>query len=107
LIFGQWDRQPRWLVIGFDPVKSDLPLRTAFPVLMANLLQSLRGDADLRQGTAVLPGRVESDLVPLVPATVEAKIDRSMVWPGWWLVLLVALAVVVGEWYLYNRRITD
>jgi len=107
LIFGQWDRQPRWLVVGFDPVKSDLPLRTAFPVLMANLLQSLRGDADLKKGAAVLPGRVESDLAPLMAPTSEARIDRSLVWPGWWLVLLVALAIVVGEWYLYNRRITD
>lgn len=107
LIFGQWDRQPKWMVFAFDPTKSDLPLRTAFPVLMANLLQSLRGDADLKQGAAVLPGRVETDLAALLPPTADAGLEHGWVWPGWWLVLLGAFLLLVGEWYLYNRRITD
>jgi hypothetical protein len=108
LIFGQWDRSPRWIVIGFSPEKSDLPLRTAFPVLIGNLLQSLRLDADLEKGAALLPGPVETMLHPLAaPAGTSETRTLLPTFPGWWLVLLAALLVLVGEWFLYNRRITD
>jgi hypothetical protein len=35
----------RMLLIGFDPAASDLPLRVAYPVLIANALSWLRGQA--------------------------------------------------------------
>ncbi len=108
VIFGRWDRKPEWLVVGFDPAKSDFLLRTAFPVLVGNVLQSVRdakGDRD--GGMAVLPGAVESRLVPVVEAGVALEGAGGMVFPGWWLVLFGALVVLVGEWGLFHRRVTD
>ncbi len=108
LIFGQWDRTPRWMVIGFSPEESDLPLRTAFPVFIGNLLQSLRLDADLEKGAAVLPGPVESRQHPLAPPTENKEAGGLLpTFPGWWLVLFAGLIFLFAEWYLYNRRITD
>ncbi len=108
LLFGEWDRDPRWMVIGFNPGKSDLPLRTAFPVFMGNLLQSLRSDVGVNLGASVLPGRVESELHPLAqPDTSRESAPLVPTFPGWWLVLLGALALLVTEWILYSRRITD
>ncbi len=108
LVFGQWDRSPRWMVVGFDPMKSDVVLRTAFPILLGNIIQSLREDGAEKQGAAVLPGRVESELHPLVAAR-EESVRGSFLpgLPGWWLVLLAGLLLLVAEWYLYSRRITD
>lgn len=109
LIFGNWDRAPRWLLIGFDPTESDLPLRTAFPVFMGNLLQSLRDHDDLKNAAAVLPGESESRMVPLVkqsgPSPAGEHSGISV--PGWWLILLAGLLVLVTEWYGFNRRFTD
>lgn len=34
-----------WIVIGFDPVRSDLPLRAAFPMLVSRVVQRLRPPA--------------------------------------------------------------
>ncbi len=114
LLFGRWDQSSRWLVLGFDPAQSDLTLRTAFPVLMANILQSLRDTREEEaSAVAVLPGPVETALRPLggnaaglagAAASVE---KRGPVFPGWWLVLLMALVLLVAEWYFFNRRITD
>lgn len=107
LIFGQWDRRSRWLVVGFDPGNSDLPLRTAFPVFMGNLLQTLRAEATAG-GAAVLPGRVESELKPLMAGSSEsAPVSVLPVFPAWWWVLLAAAGLLVLEWALFNRRITD
>lgn len=108
LLFGQWDRLPRWLVVGFDPEKSDFQLRTAFPILMGNLIQSLREEEEYLSAAALLPGRVESLLHPVS----EAKASQDWMisawnWPGWWLVLLLALAFLLAEWALFHRRITD
>lgn len=109
LLFGHWDRDPRWLVIGFDPVDSDLPLRTAFPVLISNLLQSLRSDQDAQRAAAVLPGEVETRMIPLVTATDNPPTPRpsGITLPGWWLFVLAGLLVLLAEWYSYNRRLTD
>lgn len=109
LIFGQWDDRARWMVIGFDPARSDLPLRTAFPIFVSNLLQSLRDDSSGGKAMAVLPGRVESELKPLAPAENfrSASTSALPVFPGWWLVLLAGLVFLVAEWFLYSRRLTD
>lgn len=107
LIFGQWDRQSRWLVLGFDPAKSDLPLRTAFPVFMGNLLQSLRAESS-DKAAALLPGRVESNLqVQWKENSAPARASALPVFPAWWWVLLAAVSFLVLEWGLFNRRITD
>ncbi len=109
LVFGQWDRSPRWLVLGFDPSQSDFPLRTAFPVLMGNLLESLRPDDPSGEGTALLPGNVESRLVSL-PVEAESESQSTGGWPvlpGWWCLVALALAGVTLEWGSFNRRMTD
>jgi len=109
LIFGRWDRSPRWLAFGFDPGTSDLMYRTAFPVLIGNLLQSLRPD-ETADATARLPGPVESALQPAAPAPEEeggAAIPWWPVFPGWWWALLLAAGLLVLEWGTYHRRITD
>jgi len=108
LLFGQWDRSPRWLVVGFDPDKSDLLLRTAFPVLIGNLLQSLREDTDLSRSAALLPGAVETDLKPLAsPGDAGRPGPLLPSFPGWWLALLAGLGLLAAEWFFYNKRITD
>jgi hypothetical protein len=109
LLFGHWDRDPRWLVIGFDPSESDLPLRTAFPIFMGNLLQSLRDQDDLKNAAAVLPGVSESRMLPLVkPSDPSPSGEHSGISvPGWWLVVLAGLLVLLAEWYGFNRRFTD
>lgn len=109
LVFGHWDREPRWLAIGFDPADSDLPLRTAFPVFIGNLLQSLRNHDDLKQAAAGLPGAVESRMIPLAkPAERSAPEEHSGISvPGWWLLVLAGLSVLVAEWHCFNRRFTD
>ncbi|GAT33449.1 N-terminal double-transmembrane domain-containing protein [Terrimicrobium sacchariphilum] len=109
LIFGQWDERAKWMVIGFDPAKSDLPLRTAFPIFVSNLLQSLRDESGGGKAMAVLPGRVESELRPVAPAEnfQSAQGSALPVFPGWWLVLLAGVVVLVLEWFFYSRRLTD
>jgi hypothetical protein len=109
LIFGNWDRNPRWLVVGFDLKDSDLPLRTAFPVFLGNLLQALRDGGELEKAAAILPGVTESRLVPLVTeaGSEESRAAPGLSLPGWWLVLLLALMILVAEWFTYTRRITD
>jgi hypothetical protein len=109
VIFGSWSREPEWLVVGFDPAKSDFLLRTAFPVLVGNVLQSVRdamGETD--GGAATLPGAVESRLVPVAAGGATVAAGRGgWIFPGWWLVLFGALVVLVGEWGLFHRRVTD
>ncbi len=108
LIFGRWDVGRRWLVLGFDPEKSDLPLRTAFPVFTANLLESLREESTSSSTAALLPGRVETGLKPLLaPSAERVEASGLPVFPGWWWVLLAGFVVVFAEWFLFHRRITD
>ncbi|MEX1118099.1 MAG: VWA domain-containing protein [Terrimicrobiaceae bacterium] len=109
LIFGRWDREPKWLVIGFDPTESDFPLRTAFPIFLGNVFQALRDTDDLKLAAGVLPGPIESAMVPLAKLEEAAPSagPSGLALPGWWIVALVGLGLLVAEWYLYNRRITD
>jgi len=109
LIFGRWDREPKWLVIGFDPTESDFPLRTAFPIFLGNVFQALRDVDDLQSAAGILPGPIESAMIPLanLEAAAPSASTSGFALPGWWLIVLAGLALLVAEWYLYNRRITD
>ena len=42
LIFGNWKGERRWLVLPFDLETSDFVLRTAFPIMLGNIVESLR-----------------------------------------------------------------
>jgi len=109
-VFGRWDRAPRWMVIGFDPQQSDFLFRTAFPVFLANLVQSVRDGEDESATAALLPGETESLLASLEISTEAEKVQSARllpIFPGWWIVLFVALLVVVTEWFFYTRRVTE
>ncbi len=110
LIYGQWDDRQRWTLLGFDLEGSDFVLRTAFPILLGNAVESLRPAKSFAASTA--PGRVESALEPTAAKegrTVTAA-GGSAWWfafPLWWWALAAACLWLVGEWWLYTRRVTE
>lgn len=111
LIFGRWSGQRPWIVIGFDMEKSDFVLRAAFPVLMENLVQSLRS-SDEAPAPVPLPGSVTTRLEenPLPAKTLEpsrASLGDWLLRPLWWWLLAAALVWVFLEWIAYHRRITE
>ncbi|APR75382.1 Hypothetical protein A7982_00728 [Minicystis rosea] len=58
-----------WVYLGVDPTKSDLVLRVAFPVLVANALHALGGAADV----------LVADTVARSEVTLRAAIDEPLV----------------------------
>ncbi|MFV0338339.1 MAG: vWA domain-containing protein [Chthoniobacterales bacterium] len=112
IIFGKWDREPAWMVVGFDLEQSDFVLRTAFPVMLSGLIGQMQ--PDFAEGeilpTAELPGENESQLREVSGLRSEGGDEGGFLipfLPGWWLVLFFAVLVLFLEWYLYNRRITE
>lgn len=131
LIFGRWNpgrngnggaaailTDPQWLVLSFGLEDSDLVFRTAFPILIGNLVQSLQPDET--DGAGMLPGAVESRLASTLPAppdaaagqgATQAQAHASLSWwsgfPFWWWALLIGLGWLLLEWWLYSRRITE
>ncbi len=119
LIFGRWPEGTapgrRWLVLPFDLENTDLVLRTAFPVLLGNLVQSLRvDDAPVAAGEA-LPGTVKSRLTRTValpkPSTETAEVPAAGAWwawaPLWWWAALLGAGWLLLEWWTFSRRITE
>lgn len=110
LIYGQWDDRHRWALLAFDLEGSDFVLRTAFPILLGNAVESLRPSKSVAASTA--PGRVESALEPAAKEgrAVTAAPGGSAWWfafPLWWWALAAACLWLVGEWWLYTRRVTE
>lgn len=111
LIYGQWDERRRWALLAFDLEGSDFVLRTAFPILLGNAVESLRPAKAVAASTA--PGRGESALEPVVEndgRTVTAAPGPSAWWfafPLWWWALAAACLWLVAEWWLYTRRVTE
>ena len=110
LIFGHWESEPRWIVIAFDLDQSDFVFRTAFPILCANLVQTLRPDA--ATDTANVPGPVATRLKPLAGGSTAAMVKPSIhhgwaVIPLWWWIALDAALLLLLEWSLYSRRVTE
>lgn len=75
LAYSQAGRQV--VQLGFDPVQSDLIFRPAFPALIANVLDSFRGQASLRLGQ-LLP---EGASLAGSPAT-HARVPGVYSYPG-------------------------
>jgi hypothetical protein len=121
LIFGHWpggvdagNVTRRWLVLPFDLEHTDFVLRTAFPILLGNLVQSLRAAAPVP--AKPLPGAVKSLLTRTsVPALAAATATggpavESPWWawaPLWWWAAFAGTAWLLGEWWLFSRRITE
>ncbi|HSI85460.1 MAG: VWA domain-containing protein [Candidatus Methylacidiphilales bacterium] len=120
LIFGDWEQTaaPQWLVLGFDLEQSDFVLRTAFPVLLGNVIQSLRPEQQ-SAFSAVLPGSIGTRLANTLPpeqsgdpaATASKGAAYSLAslasHPAWWWLVLAGLFWLLLEWRLYSRRITE
>jgi hypothetical protein len=101
--------------VSFDPRRSDLPMRPAFPLLLANALawaaKESPGPVDDPLGAAALPR--ESDTTPAPTLTLG---DRTLAPPEpparreavrlTVLALWLAAALLVGEWVSYHRRWT-
>lgn len=111
LLYGQWDDRKHWALLAFPLDGSDFVLRTAFPILVGNAIESLRPASDLPRGTA--PGREESALVKTAPKELEKSGDSSIsggwwfAFPPWWWAILAGCIWLLVEWRLFNRRITE
>ncbi|MEM1157669.1 MAG: BatA and WFA domain-containing protein [Verrucomicrobiota bacterium] len=114
LIFGNWERAPRWLVIGFRPNDSDLIFRTAFPILLSNLAELTREEAS--PGVRSPLGVVATELQPTVKPALQADGNTESLggswmfwkmWPLWAWALLAGLLWLLAEWFLFTRRITE
>jgi hypothetical protein len=83
-----------WVFLGIDPAKSDLVLRVAFPVLMANAVASLSGASDVLVADGV--PRAEIALTPAPPRPPELALTSEPL-PSWRLpVSPAALLALMG-----------
>lgn len=129
----RWREAGRTLVyFAFHPEQSDLPRRPAFPIVIANAVESFRGEARVPLGTPLPggglltePGRVERAGRVYTAAPLPAAESRLAVTatsqnaaqsrvqagraeseatrdPALWLVG-GALALLLGEWLLWSR----
>lgn len=112
VLFGRWDERARWLVAPFDLGAGNLVFRTAFPILLANLLQDPPADGGIV--SAALPGPTVSRLAPathsLTPSLPSTSPTPSLPFAlpePWRLLLALALAWTLLEWRLYARRVTE
>ncbi|HEY3899514.1 MAG TPA: VWA domain-containing protein [Chthoniobacter sp.] len=114
IIFGQWHGDRRWLALTFDLESSDFVLRTAFPILLGNIIESLRREADVAP-PAPLPGPIASALKRTVPdnapVSITSRDAASVAWwsgyPLWWWAVSFGACWLLAEWWSYSRRITE
>ncbi len=112
LIFGRWEGKSRWLVVALDPAKSDLVMKAAFPILISNVVQTLRQDSEeFAEAEGASPALTNLKSHPeeargaATLQTLSARILPAR--PLWWWLLIVALIWVFTEWWTYHRRITE
>lgn len=108
----------RIAALAFDPRRSDLPMRPAFPLLLANALAwSARGDAEARTALGAPGGTArdarESATAPVpalalgghVLAAPDPPAHRPHARLGIW-ALALAAALLLFDWLSYHRRWT-
>jgi VWA domain-containing protein len=108
----------RIAALAFDPRRSDLPMRPAFPLLVANALAwAVRDDADaaasaVDSGTTARDAR-ESDTTPVRTLALGGRVlaapdpparDSRARWGSW--ALMLAAALLLFDWLSYHRRWT-
>jgi hypothetical protein len=115
----------RVAALAFDPRRSDLPMRPAFPLLIANALDWATRDGDRidapRAGasptaeteTETVRDARESDTTPAATLTLGDRPLRPPDPPrrhgaprAQWLALLLAVVLLLFEWVSYHRRWT-
>ena len=108
----------RIAALAFDPRRSDLPMRPAFPLLVANALAwAAREETDAEVAPGVDPGVTvrdarESDTAPVrtlalggrVLAPPDPSARHSARWGSW--ALILAAALLLFDWLSYHRRWT-
>lgn len=118
VIFGDWDARARrkWLALSFDLESTDLVLRTAFPILIGNIAESLRQTQT--PPASALPGSCETALIA-DDKTLKQADDQAGTTPGmkqpnwfahrplWWWAAALGLAWLLSEWWSYTRRMTE
>lgn len=111
VLFGNWERAPRLLVTSFAPEESDIVFRTAFPILISNLSATARdaGETKIHQQPGSIATLLKTpELQKDGPDEIRApRFTGLAAWPLWWLALAAGLFWLVGEWFLYTRRITE
>lgn len=112
VLFGNWERAPRQLTMAFVPEESDLVFRTAFPILISNLVSTARDVSELPIQSQ--PGSVATALKPAAIDTshsnntsISLSFPAITTWPLWWLALALGVVWLLSEWFLYTRRITE
>ena len=111
LIYGQWSDRQKWALLAFDLDGSDFVLRTAFPILLGNAVESLRPAKNISVSAA--PGKTESALVRTALKDVGEKQTSAVpsgwwfAFPLWWWAVCAGCVWLLGEWWLYTRRITE
>lgn len=116
LIFGKWNSDAHWLVLPFDLETSDFVLRTAFPIVLGNMAESLRHETAAAKTPAVA-GPVESALARTVPdeapaqgggrAPAIAAVTWWSAYPIWWWAVAFGALWLIAEWWSFSRRITE
>ncbi len=119
LVFGRWpvatgDNRAarRWLALPFDLENTDFVLRSAFPVLLGNLVQSLRIDGP-PPAVRALPGETRSRLTRTAPSlpSHQRTLEVASAWwawaPLWWWAAAVGAVWLLAEWWLFSRRVTE
>ncbi|HEY6475559.1 MAG TPA: hypothetical protein VI456_03205, partial [Polyangia bacterium] len=112
----------RIAALAFDPRRSDLPMRPAFPLLIANALGWTAGAVDEGTGGIAAASPIaggtardarESDLAPVPALALGGRTlarpellarhgpARSTLWA-----LLIAAVLLIFEWVSYHRRWT-
>jgi hypothetical protein len=61
--------QGAWVYLGIDPVRSDLVLRVAFPVLVANALHAALGASNVAVAETVARGEITMSMPPMAMAS--------------------------------------
>ncbi len=99
-------------MVAFGLEDSDLVFRTAFPILLGNLVQSLQPEE--KDTARALPGPGESQLKVTAPVPEKKPAapepGRQGWWttfPLWWWALILGTLWLLAEGWSYSRRITE
>jgi hypothetical protein len=91
-----------FVYLGVDPARSDLVLRVAFPVLVANALQALAGAADVVVADTVARSEIQLTAAPEASAAPEeadeGPLHAGLHRPASLLVLLAAVLLALEAW---------